>query len=331
MLHYKDYKEYAHMLADNGKSVIEKVTENNRLSFTPYIYNACSANCAFCSEKLIRDGQVMVCDGLCDDYVERLKHVFSRLHDRPVFLSLSGKEPSESVDVLEMIMKEAKTFIENGGIITEKVMYSNLSGFCKEKEQLKKVLLEGGVNRIECSRHHYDEEKNQAIVNFKEGETIKSNAVFQALVKELNRMVPMKMVCVLQRQGIATAEDILRYLEFAQQTGVCEVVFRELAMFDDAVDQCMTSKYIVENRVELKEILEQLDPAIFRELHIVEGYYYFSFQYKYQDMHVSFEMSDYEEMIRKHYGDELHKLILYPNGMLCKDWNMKGEIPLYEK
>lgn len=331
MLHYKDYKEFARQEADRGKIPIETKTEGSQLSFTPYIYNKCSANCDFCSEKLVRNGKVMVCDEQCPDYVDRLRQVFDWLRNRPVFLSLSGKEPSESVELLEIITEEAVKFINSGGVITDKVMYSNLSGFCKEKQRLLKVISDIELTRIECSRHHYDEDMNQSIVNFKTGESIKRNDVFQSVVRELNQYVPMKMVCVLQKKGISTIQEILRYLEFAKETGVREVVFRELAMFDDAVDAGVTTKYIIDNRIELMEILKVLSPAQFSCVHIIEGYYYYSFQYRYKDMCVSFEMSDYEEMIRKHYGNQLYKLILYPNGTLCKDWNMEGEISLYEK
>lgn len=335
MLHYKDYNQYVNELLECGKlsnSRFCDINQINRVSFTPYVYNTCSASCCFCSEKLVRNGKAMACGEVCEDYAERLKAVFRWLKNQPVFLSISGKEPSESVEQVGVIIDAATQFEESGGKITDKVMYTNLSGFCKRKEELFSLVKKGKLTRIECSRHHHDENINQSIVNFKPAEPIKENKIFMQTVKELNKITPVKMVCVMQRSGVASKDEVERYIEFAKSAGVDSVVFRELAMFDDAVEYNNTTKYIVENRVELMDILKELDEQRFTDLSVTKGYYYFSFEYKYNDMKVAFEMSDYEEMIKHHYNDKkLNKVILYPNGILCKDWNMKGEIKFDEK
>lgn len=326
MKHYEDYQKYAKVLAHEKQTVIVYRDIGDQISFTPYIYNNCSASCAFCSEKLVRNGKRMICEEICADYEERLSKVFERLKTEKVFLSLSGKEPSESPDLLETILHCAGKFEAAGGCITEKVLYSNLSGFCKQKDRLVQMLCNAKTDRIECSRHHYDEAVNQRIVHFRENEAIQYNETFLKVVKALMPLFSVKMVCVLQKQGISCVEEIIRYLEFARGAGVSEVVFRELAMFDASVDSGAAADYIVSNRVELMDILKKLDDAQFADLKIVQGYYYYSFQYNYMGLRVSFEMSDYEEMHRKHQGDKLYKLIFYPNGKLCTDWNMNGEI-----
>lgn len=328
MLHYKDYTEYIQNLSVKNLHV-ENKTDTKQISFTPYVYNTCSANCRFCSENLVRDGKVCVCDQVCADYREKLKQIFSWLKKRPVFLSISGREPSESVEQLRDIIEAANEFTGKGGNLTEKVMYSNLSGFCKYKEELIELIQSGKLTRIECSRHHYAEDLNQEIVNFKNGEKIKENAAFLETVRELCKYTDVKMVCVLQKKGVSGLEEVMQYLDFAKMSGVRAVVFRELAIFDNAIEDGKTAQYIMENRVELLDILKQLEPKLFTNLHITKGYYYYSFHYTYKDIQVDFEMSDYEEMIQHHENEEeLYKLILYPNGMICKDWNMKGEIGL---
>lgn len=326
MKNYKDYQKYASDISAKRNIEITKANSGDKLSFTPYIYNNCSASCKFCSEKLVRHGKVMVCDAPCEHYTERLTRALQYVFDRKIFLSLSGKEPSENVEQLEMISKAVEKVEHNGGIIQQRVMYSNLSGFTKEWERLISVLHDLAVSRIECSRHHYDENINQNIMRFKVGETIQNNAVFLDVVQKLQRNFSIKMVCVFQKSGVKNAEDVVSYLKFAKEAGVKEIVFRELAMFDDAVDQGITTEYIVENRVELMEILEELPRSVFHLSEITEGYYYYSFVYEYAGMKVYFEMSDYEEMIKHHNSSDLYKLIFYPNGKLCKDWNMQGEI-----
>lgn len=322
---YLNYAKLAERLATQYNVKIREYDQRDQISFTPYIYNVCSANCRFCSEKLVRDGNVMVCGDLVGDYRLRLLDVFDQVKKRPLFLSLSGKEPTESPQQLETILQCANLY-DN---ITDRVMYTNLSGFGRDFQQLRDIIVDGGLTRIECSRHHYDEDVNQAIMNFRNRYQIKTNECFENTVRQLLPLVDLKMVCVIQKTGVKDYDDIIKYIQFARRIGVKNLVFRELAMFDDSIEDGVTTKYIEENRIEIMEILQALDKEAFQLTNITKGYYYFSFGYKYQgEMNVSFEMSDYEEMISKHYGDKIYKLILYPNGKLCTDWNMKGEIEL---
>lgn len=322
---YFNYAKLAERLATQCNVKIREYDQRDQISFTPYIYNVCSANCKFCSEKLVRDGNVMVCGDLVGDYRLRLLDVLEQVKKKPLFLSLSGKEPTESPQQLETILQCANLY-DN---IIDKVMYTNLSGFERNFQRLRDAIVDGGLTRIECSRHHYDENVNQTIMNFRNKYQIKTNECFENTVRQLLPLVDLKMVCVIQKTGVKNYDDIVKYIQFARNIGVKNLVFRELAMFDDCIDDGVTAKYIEENRVEIMEILQALDKEAFQLMNITKGYYYFSFGYKYQgEMNVSFEMSDYEEMISKHYGDKIYKLILYPNGKLCTDWNMKGEIAL---
>lgn len=268
------------------------------------------------------------------DYADKFERILNRFKATPLFLSLSGKEPTESKEHLRIILDVVRNFQQNGGIVTDKVMYSNLSGFAKDFNGLVDVIKDQELTRIECSRHHFDEEKNQWIVKFKkcngDVEPIKQNKIFVDVVKRLNKVVPVRMVCVLQKAGVGKVDEVIEYLKFAEEMGVKDVVFRELAMFGDCVELGRTQKYIVDNRVELMDLLTELPADKFKIEKIVKGYYYFSFGYKFEDrMNVNFEMSDYEEMIKYHNDmdtDKIYKLIYYPNGILCKDWNMKARL-----
>ena len=328
---YHDYEVYARqLLASLPDGVMENRSDSDLLSFTPYIYNACSANCRFCSEKLVRSGNFVHICGVCADYAERLERILNRLFETPLFISLSGKETSESPDLLRCILDAVANYEQKGGHIVGKVMYSNMSGFAKNMEGLLDILRDRGITRIECSRHHYNEDINQDIVRFKTYhgllEPIKYNAVLKAVIAHVNSEIPVRLVCVLQNKGIHTVDEISHYIEFAQRMGIKDIVFRELAMFGDSVDRGETQKYIDDNRVEVMSLLEQLPADRYALTHITKGYYYFSFSYMFDhEISVAFEMSDYEKMIEHHSKashEKLSKLIYYPNGMLCKDWNM---------
>ncbi len=326
ILHYKDYETFSNSIEVDEKNFSVNKNDLNSISFTPYIYNTCSANCRFCSEQLTRDGKVMVCDSVSPDYQNRLAHTFDLLINRPVFLSISGKEPSESLDLVQSILNEANCFVEKGGRIIDRVMYSNLSGFYKDEARFIKLITQGKLTRIECSRHHLDEAINQQIVRFHKGEKIKENAAFIHTIKCLQKYVPIKIVCVLQRSGISTVSEILEYIDYMKKIGITDIVFRELAMFENNIDTNTVSKYICDNRVELLSILKEL-PKNMKCVNVKKGYYYYSFCYKYKGVFVDFEFSDYDEMIKHHYNnDVLSKIILYPNGMICRDWNLQGEI-----
>ena len=318
MKFYADYRR----IAERSKVPIEKIDCSKIISFTPYIYNECSANCKFCSERLNRNGRAMICRNMCSNYGERLKEILDKLSDRKIFLSISGKEPTESPKMLEAI----EEIVMNYGNISEKVMYSNLSGFCKY--DLKAILDKIGLTRIECSRHHFDEDLNNSIMCFNRNEQIKYNKIFTQTVKKLSESLNIRMVCVFQKSGICDYTGINKYLDFARSMGIEDVVFRELAVFDKSVDIGKTAEYVIENRIDLSDILEELDESEFCLKRILQGYYYYSFEYAYREMKVYFEMSDYEEMERKLTEDKVQKLILYPDGKLCMNWNMMNEVDI---
>ncbi|MBQ9280113.1 MAG: hypothetical protein IJ215_03605 [Clostridia bacterium] len=332
MLNYDDYKKYAHTLD-------VKITKSNDniISFTPYVYNSCSANCMFCSEKLARKANSdFINKELCEEsknfYIQQLNKVFAFLKGKNVFLSISGKEPTESLYHLQLLRDETNKYITSGGNIVEKVMYSNLSGFTKKFNELIEFCHDIKLTRIECSRHHFDEKINQEIVRFKPNEIIKENRVFSDLVQKITKNdIPVKVVCVMQKCGISNVEEIEEYIEFMSDYGISQIVFRELSMFENSIVNSKTVEYINKNRIELKEILDIISASTkFTIKEIKEGYYYYSFCYKYvgnkKVIDVVFEMSDYEEMIKHHNSNELNKIILYPNGNISKDWNIMKEI-----
>ena len=320
MHYYADYKQYVAETLRDSVPVI-RAAERGTLSFTPYISNRCSAACRFCSEKLYRGGIASADLTVCSGYREKLAEILRSQRGRKIFLSVSGMEPSESIGQLSLVREAVQQAEQSGCVFTERVMYSNLSGFAKHWEQLTALVRSLKLTRIECSRHHFDDAVNQQIVRFRDGEHIRQNSVFIRTVQNLLQIVPVTMVCVMQKTGVASPEDVLPYLEFARQTGVRHVVFRALSIFSEPADGIQIASYITENRVEMLDMIRALPQEHFRLLSVTEGYYYYSFRYQYCDMEVLFEMSDYDQMRREHHSERQHKLIFYPNGELYKDWN----------
>lgn len=323
MKYYEDYKAAARLMAEKSGVGIS-VSESSLVSFTPYIDNSCSARCRFCSERLTKNGMDSYCGEPCAEYGQRLLYALKLLEGKKVFLSLSGKEPTESPDMLKAICGGACSAIGAGLTVSDAVMYTNLSGFCKNADEIFDALGKIPLSHIEFSRHHYDETINQKIMNFRPGEQIKQNSVLESITKKASSCYPLRAVCVLQGAGVSDIPGIKEYISFVRSLGVKDVVFRELAVFGDSVDSGITADYIISNRIELWDILPGLEENGFTLCGIRQGYYYFSFNYSFGDMSVSFEMSDYEEMERQHSGSRLHKLILYPDGRICRSWNKKS-------
>ena len=318
MQYYDDYRRYI----DEMITVpVVKASGRGTLSFTPYISNQCSAACRFCSEKLYNGGIAGAALTLCPDYRERLTDVLLSQRARPIFLSISGMEPTESIGQLALVSEAVQKAESLGCRFSERVMYSNLSGFAKDFERLTDLVRTLQLTRIECSRHHFREETNQEIVRFKPGEPIRRNSELTRIVRELLPIVPVTMVCVMQKNGIASPEDVRAYLEFARGIGVQRVVFRGLSIFSGTADGTAVSSYIHANRVETLDMIRALPADAFHLKSVTQGYYYYSFCYEYRDMQVLFEMSDYDQMHREHHSTQQHKLIFYPNGELYKDWN----------
>ncbi len=279
-----------------------------------------------CSENLQRSGKTQSFGDLCDHYDEKLVKAIQTLGKRSIFLSVSGKEPCESPFQLQQIAHAVAICEHNKTQFVDRVMYTNLSGFVHNFDFLLQVIQQLKLTRIECSRHHYEETANHNIVRFKSGVAIKENIIFKDIVSRLSTYIPIKIACVLQKTGIDSVIEVTRFLDFAANLGVHEVVFRELSVFGDSIDSGTTAEYIISHRVKLIDILDNLDDELFTLFEIIQGYYYYSFAFRYRTMTVRFEMSDYEEMSKKHSGDQIYKLIFSPDGRLCRDWAMQNEI-----
>lgn len=301
---------------------------SKKISFTPYIHNSCSAQCKFCSEGIERNNSSDNEFSITSNYFSKLDHILSELKDIDIFLSLSGMEPLESIDFLGLVLQSFDKHTRSGGHVNTKVIYSNLSAMVYNSGQIIDLVKKYKVDRIETSRHHYDEKKNQSIMNFRKGQNIQFNEQYISSIQQLlNNQIEVKMVCVLQKLGVNSIMDVEEYISWCKNIGIKEIVFRELSIIQDIqLTKNNISQYINKNRIEIYSIINDL-PSNFKLEQIIKGYYYFSFNYTYNGcINVSFEVSDYAEMIKNHTGGTIKKLIYYPNGDLCMDWNMQQKI-----
>lgn len=302
------------------------------LSFTPYANaSICNAACSFCSENLLRNNQeILSSEQLIenyDKYFESLKRILINIKSiKDIKLSISGLEatsnPSYLVRLLDVI------FDKNTGInFKEKVLYTNSYGLYKYP-QLIDIIIKYNFDRIEISRCHYDEIKNQKIMRFDKYSEIKKNNVFENLMKNINKRITVVNSCILNKEGICSVSEIEKYLDWMITLGSKQIAFRELSILDRNYKNNKTKIWIDKNRISSQVIVKQIMPNIneIRENWMLEhskiGYYYYQESYIYKGkILVNIETSSYTQLESKNETEIIQKLIFHSNGNLSSNWS----------
>lgn len=309
------------------------------VTFTPFASTqACSARCIFCSESLCNKETSKLSASLRPKrgYFEGLTAALEELKGLPLGLSLSGLEATDNHEWLFELICTLEEYERKGGIFTDKVLYSNSSGLARNKGGLELIcrLKKFGLSRIEISRHHYAQERNQAIMRFRDQQGVSANEVFTDTISNIIGSLHIKLVCVLQRAGISSPEDIRAYLDFACSLGVKEVVFREFSKTYDLYRENSTLKAIESGRVEIRNLLLELEhnSPVAKELQPISGelgYYYWNMRFQWKRMlDVIFESSDYRIMKSRHKSETIYKLVYHANGNLTADWDPENRVLL---
>jgi hypothetical protein len=307
------------------------------ITFTPFAsVQPCSARCLFCSETLLHKESSLLSASLrpLSDYFVGLEEALEALRALPMSFSLSGLESTDQADWLERLLETLQRHEEAGGLVEEKVLYSNAAGLARETtgDRLLPRLAEASLTRMEVSRHHHRQEQNDQIMRFRQGQPIRKQAVFERALQDiLAAAIPLRLVCVLQSLGVASVGDLWAYVAWAESLGVRDIVFREFSRLHDEYKENQTYRNIEENRIVLEDLLQEIlrlgIPEGSEWVRITAGYYYWNLELKTaQGTRVTFETSDYKEMKKRHRSDVLYKLVYHANGNLCGDWDPKREI-----
>jgi hypothetical protein len=300
------------------------------ITFTPFASaRHCSARCIFCSEALCHKNATTLSASLRPyaDYFDGLSAVLRELIGIPLGISLSGLEATDDADWLCETVERLQQFEVLGGAVTDKVLYSNTSGLAEQTNGRRLIprLQKYGLTRVEVSRHHFDAARNQAIMRFRDCDGVGRQNVFEKTLKDILANLHVKLVCVIQKTGIANLDDVENYLAWAQRMGVSEVVFREFSRTHDLYRENSTLRAIEDGRVSIESILQELDGTTDHHFELTGGtigYYYWNARYLWKNaLDVTFETSDYELMKTRHQSDVIYKLIYHANGNLTGDWD----------
>ncbi len=307
-------------------------------TFTPFASaRACSARCRFCSETLVHKDATQLTAALRPGpgHAEKLARALAAVRPVPLGLSLSGLEASDDLAWLSGVLDAADAHQAAGGRFVSKVMYSNANGFFPRGDgpALVARLSRFGLDRVEISRHAADDARNQAIMRFRSSAQVADNRAFAQAVHAAATAAHVRLVCVLQRGGVASLDEVRDYLRFARDLGVTDVVFRELSRLGDGYVPNAPWRYVAQARAPLDPLLDALWPARgptegFVPAGAVAGYYYYNVYGTMQGVQVTFETSDYTEMKARHQSDMVHKLVFHANGNLCADWDPNTQVLL---
>jgi hypothetical protein len=310
------------------------------ITLTPFAsVRPCSARCVFCSETLVPSDATLLSAALrpSGGYFAAFASALVELRSLPMGISLSGLEATDHVPWLFTVLDSLAAHEAAGGRLTQKILYSNGAGLADadEAESLVQRLVRFGLTRAELSRHHDHAESNQRIMRFREGVSVERQQVFEQVVAALMGRIHVRLVCVVQHGGVDSLAGVRRYLDWARDLGVSDVVFRELSRLGDRYRPNATFARIASTRIPIEAFLQEVWPdagslaAGFALAGGKQGYYYWNLRLRYRDaMDVTFETSDYVVMKRRHHSPEIYKLVFHGNGALCGDWDPAKDVLL---
>lgn len=225
------------------------------LSLLP-IALACQANCKFCfSESSISFDQKSAFQNF--DLLESLC-LLAKQRGATRFVITGGGEPTIlKFENLLKIVQVAKKYFSKIVLISNGIFLSKLP----EEEMIEKtkMLIESGLTTLAISYHHYDATINNMIM----GASINNKYLFETLKKhKINKILTLRLICVLQKNGIDNKDKIEKYISYAKDNGIGQVCFKELYVssgIESLYSEQEANKYSVKNQIPLSLLVEYLD------------------------------------------------------------------------
>ena len=299
------------------------------LTFTPYAATRpCSARCGFCSENLRDDHAPGVAAAKLRPgarYFDDLRAALAALRGVPLSYSLSGLENTDDVDWFTTLLQVLRG-VDAGPRVEGAVLYTNGAGFAREPDRLQQALVDFGIDWIEWSRHHDEAAANQRLMRFRDGEAIADRLAFDHALRTTAARLPVKLVCIVQRGGVETPADVLRYVRRARALGAAGVILREFSALPDSYRHNGTRRHVDTRRVHVDALLADClrTPALRTLLQptaLTGGYYFWNAVLRADDgFELVFEASDYGALREHEDSGRIYKLVFHANGHLCAGW-----------
>ena len=192
------------------------------LSFLP-IAKGCQAACPFCFSEASASLEQ---EHVNPDW-ESVRTWVRLAHDRGAERAVitGGGEPTllARADLVRFI-QICRSVFDKVVLITNGVTLARLKD--TDAAAHLKDLHSAGLSVLAVSRHHPSEAKNAKLMNIE----THTPALLRACVNNLRALpgLRVRLICVLQRGGVESVDDIDRYVRWAVSSGVHDVCFKEL-------------------------------------------------------------------------------------------------------
>jgi molybdenum cofactor biosynthesis enzyme MoaA len=290
------------------------------------IYSAqtCNARCAFCVEELrpASRGTALELQREIEPDDERyfaaLSEVLSALRAINPSVSVTGGEPSKDPRLPRIL----RTLAQHGA--RKRTVTTNGSGLLDpvDGRALIDWITDSGIQHLNISRAHSDHERNAKLMRFEEGLALDDLA---EVVRRASRGgTRVRLSCVLLEGAVDGVERVLDYLDFAEQLGVDNVIFRQLMKTDpQTVALNWIVRYSDRHRTRLEPLLDRIsNDGRFTLQRQILGYYYYVEAWRYRGIDVVFEEADLArlEATKREAPGVVHELVFHPNAHLASTW-----------
>lgn len=182
------------------------------LSWLP-VGQACQAKCKFCfSEASASFGQ----DGKSNS-TEHLPAIMAEAANRGAkrFVITGGGEPTlmkhkEIVSAISL----ANSHFDKSILITNGIKLAKHPEYLVDYNR-------AGLSTLAISRHHYNDAVNQFIMGV-------DNRTEEVTDAACSTSMDIRLICVLQKSGVNSVDEVIKYLEWAANIWADEVCFKEL-------------------------------------------------------------------------------------------------------
>lgn len=184
------------------------------------IANACQARCWFCfSDNSISDNKEKFIVDLSN--LDKICLKGKELGATRFVITGGGEPTLLAHNKLIEIITIAKKYFDKIILITNGFEYSKRN----EIDLVGKLssLVKAGLSVLAISRHHYSLSENAKIMGIK----INSDIIIDCINKH-NIDLKIRLICVLQKKGIDSFDEILGYISFAKNKRISQVCFKEL-------------------------------------------------------------------------------------------------------
>lgn len=325
----KDYNISDYDLVDFSFSSGDyKVYKN--FNFSIFIDDYCNADCKFCVAQLRYQhkkelyNKVHISD--LDKYLKRLEYILNLIRPLNPSVSITGGEPTLSpilTDVLKLVDDlnfRKRTITTNGSGLLN----------IQNNDIILNNLIKYNWNHLNISRASYIDELNKRIMRYNsEKEYCSMDNLKEILNISNNSTLEHRISCLLLKESVCSVEEIKNYIDFYNNIGANNYIFRELMDYDKTAVNYEKMKYCDDNKIKLNDIWNDFKnyPDFVPYLNIL-GYYYYVEIYKYLGATVASESADLNQQYleKSKHKDTIYEMVFHNNGNLCGSWIDSEEI-----